>query len=55
MISDVVTFVVAHQTVFGMLGVGILDLIFALVPSTEGNGILHWIFVQAQALASSGK
>lgn len=38
-------FFLAHKEVFIGLGVAIVDLVFALVPSLKSNGILHMILM----------
>lgn len=45
------TWVTSHQSVIGGSVVAVLDLVFALIPSIQSNGILHFIFVQAQKLS----
>lgn len=42
--ANMVQWVVAHQGLVAGLGVAVLDLIFALVPSVQSNGILHWAY-----------
>lgn len=42
--QSVLDFVLAHEVLFSTLGIGILDLIFALNPAAAANGILHWVF-----------
>ncbi len=39
-----VAFIMAHEAVFAGLGVAVLDLAFALIPSIQSNGILHWVY-----------
>lgn len=50
--SDVVTFIVAHEAVLAGLGVAILDLIFALNSNLAANGILHQVFVWLQGMSA---
>ncbi len=45
-----INWIIAHQAVSAGLGVGILDLIFALVPSWESNGIAHWAYNALKSL-----
>lgn len=52
--SNIIAFLVAHQTAFAAVAVAILDLLFALKPDWESNGILHWILVQAKAIMGGG-
>lgn len=47
-VSAVLAWIDDHRGVIGMLIVGVLDLLFALNPNAESNGILHWIFTLAQ-------
>lgn len=49
----VIDWIVAHQAVVSGSVVGVLDLVFALNSSASSNGVLHWIYLQAQKL--SGK
>lgn len=51
--SGVLSFFLAHQAVFSAFGIALLDLAFALNNSWQSNGVLHWIYMQLQAL--SGK
>jgi hypothetical protein len=50
-LSGLVAWLVAHEVVVSGLVVGLLDFLFALVPSWQSNGILHWVFLQAQNLS----
>lgn len=45
MLITVTTWIMAHQALIAGAGVGILDLIVALIPSLQGNGVLHEILV----------
>lgn len=45
MFQNIINFVVAHEVVLAGVGVAVLDLVFALNPSSQSNGILHWVFV----------
>jgi len=45
--------VLAHQLILGGFVSAALDLVFALVPSWESNGVLHWIYLQVKKLTSS--
>jgi len=53
MLQLIINFIMAHSSIVGTLGVAILDLIFAINPSAESNGILHWLFVQLGVLKGS--
>lgn len=46
-----IQFVLAHQVVFAALGVAVLDLVFAINPKAESNGVLHWVFVALKGKA----
>jgi hypothetical protein len=46
-----IQWVLNHEAALGVAGVAVLDLIFALVPSWQSNGILHFVLVQLQKLA----
>lgn len=46
-----IAWVLAHQGILGALVVGLLDLIFAVIPSWQSNGILHWVLVMAKKIA----
>ena len=48
--EQIVSWAMSHQMIIGAAIVGLLDLVFALVPSWQSNGILHWIFVMAKKL-----
>ncbi len=43
--QSVIDFLLAHQVVLAALIVGILDLVIALVPTVESNGIFHMIYL----------
>ena len=43
-------FIIGHEGIFAGLGVALLDLVFALNDKWKSNGVLHWIYVQLQAL-----
>lgn len=51
--QNILTWFSGHQALIGGSIVGLLDLVFALIPSVQSNGILHFIFVQAQKLSGS--
>lgn len=48
--ETIITWFMAHQVVMGAAVIGALDFVFAIVPSWESNGILHFIYVQAKKL-----
>lgn len=45
-----ITFLSSHSTVLAAFGVGVLDLIFAIKPDWQSNGVLHWILIQLQVI-----
>lgn len=47
---SVINFVLAHQAIFAALGVAIMDLIFAVSPSVQSNGLLHLIYMELKSL-----
>lgn len=44
----VISWVIAHQFLVAGFVASLLDLVFALSPSWESNGVLHWIYLQVQ-------
>lgn len=50
----IIAWVIAHQVVLAVAAVGLLDLVFALVPSWQSNGILHFIYLQIKNLIPKG-
>lgn len=42
----ILTWISAHQVLVNGAIITILDLLFALNPSTEANGVLHWIYLK---------
>lgn len=48
--ASLIAFVQAHMAVLVGFGVALLDLLFAVSPGLQANGILHWIYLQLQAL-----
>lgn len=53
--AAVIAWLSAHSAVLAGAVVAVLDLVFALSPSLAANGILHWIYLQLQALLGNGK
>lgn len=43
--ESIINFISSHAVVLAAAGVAVLDLIFALLPSVQSNGILHWVYV----------
>jgi hypothetical protein len=50
--SQIVAFLVAHEAVLASLGVAVLDLLFALNPSLEANGVLHQVYLWIKGLVA---
>jgi hypothetical protein len=50
MLQNIISYVLSHETVFVGFGVALLDLLFALVPAWQSNGVLHWIYLQLKSL-----
>lgn len=48
--AALVTWIMAHSALVAGAVVGLLDLLFALIPSWEANGVLHWLYLQAKGL-----
>jgi len=48
--SGVVAFILQYKAVLAGLVVAILDLVMALNPKIAGNGLLHWVLVQANVV-----
>lgn len=48
--QDVIVFLQAHLAVFAALAVALLDLVFALIPGIESNGIVHMIYLWIKGL-----
>lgn len=46
--ANIIAFVQAHQVVLAAAGVGILDLIIALIPSLAANGLVHALLLFLQ-------
>jgi hypothetical protein len=51
--TNLISWIMGHQALVAGAVVGILDLVFALVPSWASNGILHFILMQLQAIGKS--
>lgn len=49
--ASLVSWVVAHKALEIALAVAALDLVFALKPSWESNGLLHWVYLQLKPSA----
>lgn len=47
---DLWNWLLAHQYVLAGAVVAVLDLVFALVPSLEGNGVLHALYLWVKKL-----
>lgn len=51
--QDVITWILAHQTLLAVAVVGVLDFAFAIKPDWESSGVVHWLYLQAKALTGS--
>lgn len=49
----IVQWLLGHEAVLSALAVAVLDLVFSVNESAKSNGILHWAYLQLQALAAS--
>lgn len=45
-----INFILVHPTMFAALGISVLDLVFAINPKLDANGILHLVYLQLAAL-----
>ncbi len=43
--QTVIDWVLAHQLILSGLIVAVLDFIFAIIPTLQGNGILHSLYM----------
>lgn len=50
-----IQFILAHEALFAGLGVGVIDLLIAINPSWQANGLIHWVLLQLSALAPASK
>lgn len=41
----IISFVMSHELVVASAVIGVIDLIMALVPKLESNGVLHFIYL----------
>ena len=48
--SVIIAWIAAHEVLLAGAVVGILDLVFALVPSWQSNGLLHWVYVMLKKM-----
>lgn len=49
-----IAWMTAHSAVMAGAIVGVLDLLFALVPALAANGILHQVYLWLKSLVSKG-
>jgi hypothetical protein len=47
-----IAFIQAHEVMCAGLGVALLDLVFALIPSVESNGVAHSIYLFLKGLVA---
>lgn len=50
--ASIIAFVLAHQSIMVGIAVGMADLIIALVPSIDSNGIFHFLYLQLKSLGA---
>lgn len=50
--QNIILFIQAHLAVFAALAVAVLDLVFALIPGIESNGIVHMIYLWIKGLVA---
>jgi hypothetical protein len=50
--DSVIQFVVSHEVIVAGAVVGILDLVIALNPKAESNGVLHGIYIFCKNIVS---
>lgn len=48
--QPIIAWIMAHIVVMAALAVACMDLLFALVPTWEANGILHFIYLWLKGL-----
>lgn len=48
--SAIIAFIVSHSAIVAGLVVALLDLVIALIPSIESNGVFHAIYLYLKGL-----
>ncbi len=48
--AAIISFIMAHQVMMASLAIGILDLLIALAPGLESNGVFHMIYLGLKSL-----
>lgn len=43
--AAIIAFIQAHTAIFTGFGIAVLDLLFALIPGLQANGVLHQIYL----------
>ncbi len=43
--AAIIAFIMAHQVMMASAAIGVLDLLIALAPGLESNGIFHMIYL----------
>lgn len=51
--SVIIDWVMSHQIVIVSAVIAVADLVFALVPSWQSNGLLHWVYMMLKKLIPS--
>lgn len=47
----VITWLLGHQSILAAGAVGVMDLVFALLPNVQSNGVLHWVYLSLKSMA----
>jgi hypothetical protein len=48
----VIDWILAHQVVLAGALVGLLDLLLAINPKLDANGIFHWVYLKLKDLSA---
>jgi len=48
--QSIIDFVLAHKVAMASVGVAVLDFVFALMPSWQSNGVIHWVYLTLKGL-----
>lgn len=51
--SQIISFIVAHEAILAALGVAVLDLVFALNSNLQANGVLHQVYLWLKGLTGT--
>lgn len=50
--ASLISWFTGHETFLAMMGVAVLDYLFSINEGAKSNSVLHWIYLQLQALAA---